>query len=29
MINVLRNIMVTGVQMGFAKYVARGKRVVG
>ena len=29
MINVFRNIMVTGALMGFAKYVATDKRVIG
>ena len=29
MINVFRNIMVTGALLGFAKYVARDKRIVG
>lgn len=29
MVNFFRNIMVTGALMGFAKYVAKDKRVVG
>lgn len=29
MVNVLRNIMVTGALLGFAKYVARDKRIIG
>ncbi len=29
MVNIFRNIMVTGALMGFAKYVAKDKRVIG
>lgn len=29
MVNVFRNIMVTGALMGFAKYVARDNRIIG
>jgi hypothetical protein len=29
MINVFRNIMVTGALLGFARYVAKDKRVIG
>lgn len=29
MINVFRNVMVTGALLGFAKYVAKDKRVIG
>jgi len=29
MVNLFRNIMVTGALIGFARYVARDKRVIG